>query len=249
MRMAVIADVHANLPALEAVLVAIRAESVDAIVCLGDLVGYNSEPAACVEILRDTSDFVVMGNHDLDVVRLVSHPGTNSTASLVQSWTRTQLDASALGYLGSLPNIVVEPGEFVAVHGCYLNDTHVNGYVTSTMLEENLEAIARREDWPALAMCGHTHAPLCGWLERSGCIEVRMHEPVVWPASAHAVLINPGSVGQPRDRDARAAFALVDTAARRAEVRRIAYDVERAATAIEASGLPPQLASRLREGI
>ena len=248
MRIAVIADIHGNAQALDAVLAKIREAGPDLTVCLGDIVGYGANPGYCIARLRETTEVVVAGNHDKDISNGASSPGTNPIARLLQDWTRHNLNEEELHYLSELPNRVVDSEEFVAVHGCYLNDVHVTGYVTSTMLETNLHSIADREEWPALAFCGHTHIPLCGWIDRGTFIEQKLKTPIQWSARAQAVLINPGSVGQPRDGDPRAAFALIDTRQCTAEVIRIDYDIKGAARAIEISGLPMILAERLHQG-
>lgn len=250
MRLAVVADIHGNLQALEAVLSAIAAERVDRVVCLGDLVGYNANPRECVELVRDSAHIVIAGNHDRDTVANETPPvpGTSPEARLSQRWTRSRLDDGQTQYLRELPPLFVERGGFVAAHGCYLNDTFLYGYVTSTMLERNLRAVAGGVDWPPLAFCGHTHAPLCGWLDDEDVHETKLREPSSWPSSARAVLINPGSVGQPRDRDPRASFALVDPGKHRVEVKRVPYDVDSAARAVVEAGLPESFARRLFEG-
>lgn len=248
MRIAVFSDAHGNLPALEAVLEAIEKLAPDRILCLGDLVGYGAEPEACIRTVRAAADVVILGNHDRDTLTAVPAPGTNSLARLTQVWTRGQLGAEDLAYLEALPNRVLEPYGLVAVHGCYLNDVHVTGYVTSTMLPYNLEAVAAREDWPRIALCGHTHLPLCGWLLGSDCLEPKIRGRLTWPAKARAVLVNPGSVGQPRDGTPQAAFAFLDLARRTVEIHRVAYDVDRAVEAIQRVGLPAPLGERLREG-
>jgi predicted phosphodiesterase len=248
MRIAVLSDIHANRAALVAVLAALRREAPDAVVCCGDLVGYNAHPAECVTMVRDLSAAVVAGNHDREVAGDTSAAGTGAAAREVARWTQAQLCASARAYLAALPSRVVHPAGVVAVHGCYLNDVHHTGYVTSTMLLANLEAVAARADWPAVALCGHTHLPMCGWLDGAECVERRLDEPVFWPDRARAILINPGAVGQPRDRDPRAAFAVVDLDRRRVTLRRVAYDIGAEQRAIAAAGLPAQLGARLAEG-
>lgn len=249
MKIAVIADIHANVPALEAVLEAIATHGVDEIVCLGDLVGYNAEPARAVELVRQHADRIVAGNHDQDVSQGRIYPGTNSVAARSAVWTRQQLSAETLAWLGALPERIVVPDAFVAVHGCYLSEaTHTTGYVTATMLETNLHAIAARVDWPKVALCGHTHLPLAGWIGQRSYAERTLETTERWPASAAAVLINPGAVGQPRDGDPRASYAVLDFAERMVTVHRVAYDIDRAAAAILAAGLPDVLANRLRVG-
>jgi predicted phosphodiesterase len=248
MRLAVLSDIHANKPALEATLEEASREKPDLYLCLGDLVGYNAEPSACVSMIRERMDIVIAGNHDYDIARNTESIGTNKAARQVQQWTRAALSAAELAYLDSLPRRWVEPGRFVAVHGCYLNEGHVTGYVTSTMLSANIKAIMAHADWPRIGFCGHTHAPICAWLEGSREVQADTAGRVRWPSSALGVLLNPGSVGQPRDGDPRASFALVDLEARTFEVRRVSYDIKRAAQAIFNEGLPESLAARLYEG-
>lgn len=248
MRLALISDVHANVPAIASVLEAIRREAPDVVVCLGDLVGYNAEPSEVIGLIRDLGGPVVVGNHDRDASQPGATPGTNASARIAQSWTQERLSQDERDYLNQLPNIVVEPSEFVAVHGCYLNRSHVSGYVTSTMLGANLRAVRDEPDWPKVSFCGHTHTAMCGWLHRDEVIEPAPPAQVEWPAAVDAVLINPGAVGQPRDGDPRAAFALVDLRDRWIEFRRVEYDVAAAARTIREAGLPEDLAERLRVG-
>lgn len=248
MRLAVISDVHSNLAALEAVAQDIRQEAPDAVVCLGDLVGYNAEPGETLALLRSMTRLIVVGNHDRDATRGGAGPGTHTAARTVQEWTSERLTVSERAFLTGLPSILVEPDEFVAVHGCYLNDSHYKGYVTSTMLEANLTRIASRSDWPRLAFCGHTHVPLSGWLRRGVTAEIPGASLVEWPRDAESILVNPGAVGQPRDGDPRAAYSIVDTRARTARVKRVPYDVGRTFEQIRLAGLPSELGDRLREG-
>lgn len=248
MRLALLADIHANVQALEAVLDAISREQVDEVLCLGDIVGYNANPRECIELVRREADFVVAGNHDWDAVRNEPALGTSPDARRSQEWTRRLLTEDEIRYLRDLPNLVVGEGAWVAVHGCYLNDVFVTGYVTSTMLERNLRVVAGNRSWPSVSFCGHTHAPLCGWLEGSTLFERRLDEGIQWPERAQAVLINPGSVGQPRDGDPRASFALVDFSSRTAVVKRVAYHIDGAVRAIRDASLPETFAIRLAEG-
>lgn len=243
-----LADVHANLAALEAVLAAVAAQAPDAIVCLGDLVGYNARPAGCIGRTRASGAATVAGNHDREACGVEAAAGRNALARAAMDWTRAVLPESERAWLEALPNRLVHPAGLVAVHGCYLNDTHYNGYVTSTMIEANLDVIGGRADWPTVGLCGHTHVPMCAWRARGEYHERDLREAASWPADADAVLVNPGAVGQPRDRDPRAAFAVVDLDRRRAAVHRIAYDLTAEQQAIRAAGLPLQLAERLAEG-
>lgn len=248
MRVGLMADVHANLPALEAVLGALARQRVDRLLCLGDLVGYNAQPRECLQALRQAGVSCLRGNHDEDIARRVPSETTNRPAALAQSWTAQVLSEADSGWLLQLPNKLLEPQCFLAVHGCFLNDSHVSGYVTSTMVSYNLERIAAREDWPKLAFCGHTHVPMAAWLDGDETVEARGAPSHTWPLEVRAVIINPGSVGQPRDGNPQAGFAVVDSDARQVQFHRVGYDVDAAATAIEQAGLPSSLADRLRAG-
>jgi diadenosine tetraphosphatase ApaH/serine/threonine PP2A family protein phosphatase len=217
-------------------------------VVLGDVVGYNAMPEATVQWLRDKDPWVVAGNHDRELDRARPRLGTRAAARAAQAWTREQLSDESLTYLRGLPNRHVESSEFVAVHGCYLNDEHTYGYVTSTMLGDNLEALRRRADWPRLAFCGHTHMPLLGWCRGDDRFEHVPEARTWWPKDADAVLLNPGAVGQPRDGDPRASFAVVDTDDCWVQIERVKYSTRAAAEAILSSGLPPELGARLEEG-
>ncbi|MFW5877116.1 MAG: metallophosphoesterase family protein [Myxococcota bacterium] len=248
MTTAVLADVHANLPALESVLAEVEASGAERVLVLGDVVGYGASPAECVERVREAADGAVMGNHDFASLGGGYQPGTHEAARRALQWTRSRLDVSARRFLSSLPACSVDLG-MVMAHGCFLNENaYYRGYTTSTTLGRNLEAVARHPEWPSVAVCGHTHVPMCAWLADDEAVEASPFHRVTWPEDAQAVLINPGSVGQPRDGDPRAAFALVDVDRRTVELRRVPYDVGRAAAMVTAAGLPDELARRLWRG-
>ena len=220
MRLALVADLHANLAAVEAVLEEIARLGVADVVCLGDLVGYGAEPGGVLRAVRDVARVVVAGNHDREITVDKPGSGTSSSARRTREWTRGVLDEADLAWLAALPPIAREP-PWVAVHGCYLDTTYVNGYVTETMLGRRRAASSSRAAGGVVAS---------------------------WPGDAEAVLVNPGSVGQPRDGDPRAAFAVVDLAACEVAFHRVSYDVEHAACAILEAGLDASLAERLRDG-
>ena len=246
-RLALIADIHANLAALTAVLDALRSIEVDEVVCLGDLVGYNAEPDVCVAAVRAAADRVIAGNHDVASIRDEVVAGVNSIARAALMWTREHISDETRAYLRGLPHELVSD-HYVAGHGTFLGDDRHSGYVTGTAVRANLEAIADHPTWPKLALCGHTHLPMCTWLEGQLVHSSPLLRPVRWPEHARAVLINPGSVGQPRDGDPRAAAAIVDLGARTVTPIRVEYDVERTIAAIQRAGLPDPLADRLRLG-
>lgn len=247
MRIGLVADLHANRGALDEVLRRLAHESVDEIVVLGDLVGYNAEPEETVSCVRAVGARVLAGNHDKEVLAGSSVSGTSSAARVVAQWTRAQLSRESLDYLSGLPTRLHGDG-WVATHGSYLNDEGVQGYVTGTMLEANLRAVASKHGVP-LAFCGHTHLPMCGWLDGGQVEERIVREGVVsWPRAASVVLVNPGAVGQPRDGDPRACFAVVDVGSRTVTFGRETYPVGQAQRRILDAALPPSLAGRLGEG-
>lgn len=248
MNVAVLADIHSNEAALRAVLEAADRLGAERLVVLGDLVGYGARPKEVLACLRARADVVVLGNHDHGVAREMV-AGARPSAQRAVEWTRAALDADELAFLRELPRIVADPSGLLCAHGCYLNPDHYYGYVTSTMLGANLEAIAGRPEGPRVALCGHTHVAMLAWLDDEGVTEMSVVEGQVgWPADARAVLMNPGAVGQPRDGDPRAAFALVNPEVRTVEFHRVAYDVEAAAREILTAGLSDDNANRLREG-
>lgn len=248
MRIAVLGDVHANLAALEAALTSVHRLQPDRILCLGDIVGYHAQPRECLQLVREGCDAWVVGNHDRAAAGDRAEMGTSHAARRVMEWTREVLGEEERAWLRDLPRHRVDEAGVLMAHGCFLNDAFYRGYTTSTMLPANLQAVAANPEWPLVAVCGHTHVPMCGWLRGGEVHESHLREPAEWPSDASAVLLNPGAVGQPRDGDPRAAFAVLDLDVRRAEVHRVPYDLERTAGAMHEAGLPRGLVDRLREG-
>jgi putative phosphoesterase len=220
MRLGVVSDVHANRIALDAVLEAMPV--VDLLVNAGDVVGYNPWPAECVAAVREAEIPAVMGNHD----RAVARSGVvrfNRMANAGVEYAREQVPDEARSYLAGLPDQrTVADGRVRFVHG-HPDDPNRYTYVDEfapTML-----------DGEEVLITGHTH--------------VQGHR-----TFDEGVVMNPGSVGQPRDGDPRAAYAVVDLGSDPPTVdeRRVAYDVERVVEAVEAAGLPRRIGERLREG-
>lgn len=240
MRVAVLSDIHANLVALEAVLTAIG--TVDALWHLGDVVGYGPEPDAVVERLSARGALGVAGNHDLAALGGDQIDWFNPDARAAMEWTRRRIDDPTRTWLGALPTTSVEAG-VTLVHGSPRDP--VWEYVTSLPIaRRNLEALGT-----SIALHGHTHVPVA-WVERDGGIEaVAPVDGSTLRLEGVRALLNPGSVGQPRDGDARASWLELDTESNVATWRRAAYDVERARAATLDAGLPARLADRLRHGL
>jgi predicted phosphodiesterase len=239
MRIAVISDVHANLHALDAVLAHVGA--VDALWHLGDIVGYGPEPDAVVDRLATSGAIGVRGNHDSAAVGGSEIDWFNADARAAMEWTRRVIAPTTVAWLAAQP-LRREEADFTLVHGSPLDPTWE--YVTSPgAARDNLLAITTTH-----GLNGHTHVPLAFSLagERTGRIS-----PTSTPGATldgPRLLLNPGSVGQPRDGDPRASCLVLDLAARRAHWSRIAYDIEPVQALMRAAGLPPRLSERLRHG-
>ncbi|MEE9219840.1 MAG: metallophosphoesterase family protein [Acidobacteriota bacterium] len=245
MRTLVLSDVHANLEALRAVLADARQRRWEQVWVLGDLVGYGAEPEAAVREVRALEPGVlVRGNHDKVVSGIESAEGFNVAARAAVEWTHQALSADSLEFLRGLTRgpVVAAPGIWVA-HGAPLDEDEY--------LLEGASAAAQFDAGDfSLCFIGHTHIA-CVFSLRAGRLDRIAPPPAggmrLWPGERH--LFNPGSVGQPRDRDPRAAYAIYDTARGEIEHYRVAYDVQKAARKILDAGLPATLAQRLASGI
>ena len=240
MRYAIISDVHANIEALEPVLERIDELGADQIVCLGDVVGYNATPNACADLLRERNVLSILGNHDAVACSLEDPWGFNPVALAAALWTREQLSPENLDWLKSLPD-TLNFGAFVAVHGAPRNH---NTYLFSW--EDILPHLYFLEDQnTSICMIGHTHSP--GIFSADGVYSVD-DDSRFDLGQDKCFFINPGSVGQPRDGNPKAAFGILDTEANTFEQIRVPYAVEKAAQRVLAAGLPDFLAERLALG-
>jgi putative phosphoesterase len=223
MLIAFISDVHANLPALEAVLDDMSIRGAKTIYCAGDILGYYTFPNETVRLLRDRNVNCIAGNHDRAV--LVGVKSMNSIAAAAISWTRDVLSPSAYEFIRELPNSLHRPveGVMTAVH--HGSPRFVSEYVFEEHVSSELLDIAGAK----LLVLGHTHMPY-----------------VVQFSSG--TVINPGSVGQPRDSDTRASYALLDTSEQHFQIVRVKYDIETVMNGITKNGLPVMLAQRLLRG-
>jgi predicted phosphodiesterase len=241
MRVAVISDIHGNLAALEAVLAAIDADAPYEVWCLGDLVGYGARPNECCELVEARAAICLCGNHDLAVRGTLDLHEFSGDAAAAAAWTRAVLTPEARAYLDSLD----PEGERATValyHGSARDP--VWEYVLS---DEAAEATLALTD-ATLVLVGHSHAALQVSL-RDGLLQGGLAPAGTELELAGARrLLNPGSVGQPRDGDARAAYLVLDLDAGQAGFRRVTYDVERTQAEIRAAGLPEPLAARLAFG-
>jgi diadenosine tetraphosphatase ApaH/serine/threonine PP2A family protein phosphatase len=239
-RYAVLSDVHGNLEALQAVL-ADAVPRTDAVLCLGDLVGYGADPVACVEIVAGRAQTITCGNHEHGVAGLLNLDWFNSYARAAAEWTRERLDDDHRTYLAGLP-LVAEVGDATLVHASPDRPDEWDYLVTAQDGFDAFSAFATR-----LCFVGHSH--LTGAWSLGSAGPEHMPGPIDLALEpGRRYIVNVGSVGQPRDRDPRAAYAIWDSEQGTVVSRRVAYDVATAAQKIRRGGLPRFLADRLGLG-
>jgi predicted phosphodiesterase len=241
LRVAVISDVHGNLPALEAVLEEAGTAGFDELWCLGDIVGYGARPRECLALVRERAAICLAGNHDLVVSGVLDIDQFTAEAGVAARWTRTVLTPDELEFLASLSAHGERAG--ISLYHGSIRDPVWEYVLTADVAIASLEAQTTN-----LALIGHSHVQLALAL-LEGNIEGGKAEPEQEVALGGKQLLNPGSVGQPRDRDPRAAWLLLDTEAGWARFKRSEYAIERAQAEIRAAGLPTRLADRLSRGL
>lgn len=237
---AIVSDIHSNAEALNAVLDDARAQSAEEIWCLGDIVGYGADPDAVTERMKNESAVSVAGNHDWAACGLISTRFFNRHAAAAAEWTAHHSSRATLDWLAALPLLARRDG-IVLVHA---TPSAPAAWNYCMQVED---ALAEMESYTEpLCLIGHSHYP--GAFERDG-EEIRYtRAPELVLHEGRQYLVNVGSVGQPRDGDPRAAYALYDTESHRLRHVRVPYDVPGAQAKILAAGLPPFLASRLAAG-
>lgn len=242
MRVAIVSDIHANRQALEAVLEQIRAAECDAVWCLGDVVGYGADPDACTDLVREQADICLAGNHDLAVIGGIPITDFSDVARRAAEWTEGVITDETRLFLESLAS--ADEQQVVSLYHASPRDP-VWEYVLSPLQAELSFDVAPQR----VSIVGHTHVALAFHrFDGEGATGETRHEGDELDISAGRWLLNPGSVGQPRDGDPRAAWLELDTEAWTATWRRVEYDIEGAAWAIRAARLPDALAERLSFG-
>ena len=247
MRYLVLSDIHGNLEALDAVLVHAADQHYERVLVLGDLVGYGADPNAVVErVIALAPAGVIRGNHDKVASGVESPEGFNAAAHRAVSWTQAELTPANQAYLAALPEGPLDIDEAVEI--CHGTPSDEDEY----LFEAHDAAKALRDSGRATCFFGHTHIPVIyqlspdSSLDASGPDRSSARRLSLQPASKY--LINPGSVGQPRDGDPRAGYAIFDTKTSELTLFRVAYPVEAAQAKIREAGLPEVLASRLALG-
>jgi predicted phosphodiesterase len=245
MRYLILSDVHSNLEALEAVLAS--ASRIDGVIVLGDLVGYGADPNAVVDRIRGLNPIgVVRGNHDKVAAGLENAEDFNPMAKAAAAWTQAALSVQTLEYLRAMPAGPQVVDETVEI--CHGSPIDEDLYVVADLDAIRSIAAARRP----LCLFGHTHVALRASVDGRKTLEIETPQgnpefetPLLKGAK---YLINPGSVGQPRDGDSRAAYAIADLDEQLVTLCRVAYPIEIAQRKILDAGLPPMLAYRLGMG-
>jgi diadenosine tetraphosphatase ApaH/serine/threonine PP2A family protein phosphatase len=244
-RIAAITDIHANLPALEAVLGEIDAAGVDQIWCLGDVLGYGVEPDACADLVRERCDLCLVGNHDLAVLGSLDISSFSEAAALAVEWTRDNVAQRTLDFLRE-QDPHGDRAEIGLFHASP-RDPVWEYVLSSEQADAGMDANPRR-----IGLIGHSHVALFftrpEGSNRGESRGAQASDGALLDLSQGSWLVNPGSVGQPRDGDPRAAWLELDTEAETGCFHRVSYEIEQAAVPIAAAGLPSRLADRLYTG-
>lgn len=240
MKYGIFGDIHGNLEALQAVLAVMKEEGVEKHLCLGDVVGYGADPSKCIEIVRELDSTVVAGNHDFATIERLNIDFFNSYAKEAVVWTRKNISKEDFDFLSSLELVEVVDDIITIVHGS-LNFPEMFDYI-QTSYDAHLSLQALKTD---VCFLGHSHVPVTFFQRQT--VSYTM-EPRIVIGEGEKALINVGSVGQPRDENPNACFAIYDSDDKEARIIRVPYDIDLAGKKIIEAGLPEILAERLRYG-
>ena len=240
MRIAIVSDIHSNIAALQSVMADLDARSVDKIVCLGDIVGYGPAPNECVELIRFKADFCLMGNHDWAVLGKEDLAYFNSFAREAVIWSQKQLKEDCANFLKSLAFINIK-GECTYVHSSPFEPQTWTYIINKNDAQFEFEHFQTQ-----LCFVGHTH--VAGIFLKKGQTIIFQMEDKIHFKEDEKLIINVGSVGQPRDFDSRASYGILDLKNRWFEFHRVTYDIESTQLSMEKFGLPKYLIERLSYG-
>lgn len=241
MRYAIFSDIHSNLEAFTAVIMAYRLEAIDRYYCLGDVVGYGANPNECIDQLKSFAKVTVAGNHDWASIDLLPLDYFNPQAKEVIYWTKDNLTGSNKGFLNSL-GLIYKTADFTLVHGTldvpeefdYM-DTSLTASETTRVLETDL------------CFVGHTHVPGTFVEYKNGGISY-FQESKFNLEPGNKYIVDVGSVGQPRDHTQQAAYCIYDSVKKEIQIKRVSYDVESVRARIIQAGLPRFFGDRLLSG-
>lgn len=239
MRIAVLSDIHSNLAALDAVRADLPA--VDEVWALGDIVGYGPQPNEVIAALQELGARSVMGNHDGAAIGTVDARDFNPDAAAAIAWTARSLDDNARAYLAALPEVRID-GSLTAVHGSP-RDAIWEYIISASIARASFTAFET-----PICLFGHTHVPIVFTEVDGEAVVVQAMPGVPVLLEGHRALVNPGSVGQPRDGNPQSSYCLFDTDAGQIDFRRVPYDIERTQRLMREHDLPPRLVERLSYG-
>jgi predicted phosphodiesterase len=241
-RYAFLGDIHGNTEALGQVLAHLNANRIDKIVCLGDIVGYGAEPVQCLEMIRALKCDVIAGNHDWAAVGKISIDCFNAYAKAAALWTREQLNDEQKAWLADLP-LTLTYEHCAVAHGTFHQPEAFNYIQTVFDAQQSFGAL--RGLGARVGFLGHSHVPV-GFFDTDPITYTLDPEMPLDPELA--TIVNAGSVGQPRDENNKASYAVYDTESGVVSINRIEYDIDAAATKIRKANLPEILAARLYQG-
>jgi len=243
MRYAIVADIHANLAAFTAVLGDIKLKGgVEEVWCLGDVVGYGPDPHQCLELLRQYNHVCVAGNHDWAAIGKIDISNFNSYAAAACRWTAQQLDREDIQYLDHLP-LVIQKDDFTLVHGSPRHP--IQEYLLSTSSAQENFAYFQSQ----FCLIGHSHVPLIfEYSQSSSCSLSEFPADTTLTLAQNRLIINPGGIGQPRDGDPRASYAIFDSETKSISHYRTPYDISATQARMTKYRLPMPLVTRLSYG-
>ncbi|MBD3404030.1 metallophosphoesterase [candidate division GN15 bacterium] len=238
---AVISDIHANLEALEAVLEDLRSQHIDTVYCLGDVVGYGCDPTRCLELVVEHCDIRLMGNHEYYALGLISNDYLSPVARQSAAWTQEHLTEEDIE---TISNFEME-AHLADIHLVHASPFEPESWRYILATQEAQRAFDCMQG--TICFYGHSHLPMIFSCSTEGEIRHQVgHD--FQPSDDKRYLVNVGSVGQPRDNDPKACYALFDADARTVTYRRVAYDIEKTQQKMKAAGVPELLVERLTVG-
>jgi predicted phosphodiesterase len=240
MKYALLSDIHGNLEALQAVLAEIQRHKIEEYICLGDIVGYGANPNECLEVLRSINPATVLGNHDAAVCGLTELENFNPLAYQAILWTKQELTPAGREYLAALP-LIRSLGEITIFHSNLVSPADWR-YILNP--RDSYSSFEKLSGW--LGFFGHSHRPVV-FQKNDGLVDYVLESEFTL-SRERQYIINIGSVGQPRDRNPRASFAVFDDESGSLEIIRVDYPIRIAQKKIRDAGLPERLAARLAEG-
>ncbi|MBP7654682.1 metallophosphoesterase family protein [Candidatus Dependentiae bacterium] len=245
MRYCFISDIHSNLPALESVIHHSKKYQIDKYICLGDIVGYNSNPGECIELIKTLTDEVCAGNHDYAVAGKLETDEFNKFAKFAVDWTKQNITSCQIEYLTNNLKIIVSAPKFEAVHGALSNP--VTDYMMNIWIAVTNFKLMKTN----LCFIGHTHIPIIFYQnidgKEPGSIKIIPFEKYKIDNNKKYI-INVGSIGQPRDNDPRASYLIFDDEEMSLTYNRVDYNIEFIQSGMKKFGFPEYLITRLSSG-